>query len=124
MQKSLKVVILLAIIAVSSLSVNHAYAQTLGTTDADIIEYVAVGAVVLGAVIAVIDGYTSKKTAAVGFSIKKLISALTTSIMGAVVLINFGAIPAETNGASILGVFFTYLLIGWGTDKGLARLDK
>ena len=125
MEKSLKMIVLLAIVAISSLSVNQAYAQEIDVaTDIPIIESIAVVAVIIGSVISVVDGYTSRTTKTTGFATKKLLSALITSIMGAITMINFGAIPDQTNGLSILGVFVSYLILGWGTDKGLARLDK
>ena len=101
------------------------YGQNTVTIPADafnLIETIAVGATIIGAIISVVQGYQDNK--GTGFSSKKLLSALITAVMGALALVNFGAIPEQTSGLTLIGVFIAYLLLGYGTDKGLARLDK
>ena len=125
MNKITKGLMLSVIVAAALLTTNEVYAQTdIVTNDqVETVQVTALSAAIVGSVISVVVGYTERPDGQ-GFSIKKLLSAIITSVMGSMLLVNLGAIPAETNGMTIVGIFISYLILGYGADKGLARLDK
>ncbi len=106
---------------------NVVFAQcTIEATDEEetlTIQIVAIVAAIAGAGVAVAQGIANKPKEE-SISAKKILSAVITSIMAALVLINLGAVVEQTDGMTILAIFIAYFLVGYGTDKGLAKLDK
>ena len=88
----------------------------------DPLQAIALIAATIGATGSAYLGY--RKTQGEKFDVGKFFSAWITGIMGAFAMINLGAIPTDANGGSLIGVFLAYLLMGYGVDKGLARLDR
>lgn len=122
MQKSTKIMLLLALISVGVFATNEAYAQT----DSNVIqnvEYVVVIATMAGALISVYQGYNDAPEE-VKFSRKKLLSAMITAITTSMLLINFATLPDTVSGQSLLAISIMFFIVGYGSDKGLAKLDK
>src|SRR3990167_2261918 len=125
MKTSNNMIILALVAATLALGTNQVYAQDSPQLAAsiEIIEYVAVGSAIGGALVAVAQGISDSPTGTV-ISKKKVISAVITAVLSSLFLVNLGAIPELTNGLTLFGVIITYFILGYGTDKGLARLDK
>lgn len=84
-------------------------------------ESLAVLATVCGALVSVYPGYKNSQEA---FSSKKLTSAIITAVMGSITLINFGVIADQSNSMNLVAFLIVYFVLGYGTDKGLAKLDQ
>jgi len=125
MQKSTKLIAILALIAIGTFATDSVYGQS---SDQEIVafqvvEIVTVSATVFGAIISVYDGYTSRPSGE-DFSKKKLLSAIITAIMTSMLLINFDTLPEQTSGMSLFAIAIGFLILGWGADKGLSKLDR
>lgn len=124
MQRISKAIILLAIIAVTAFGVDEAFAEAKGVvlvSDAEIIQIVAVGAAIAGSIVSVVNGWMTKVG---GFNKKKMFSALLTSVTGSMFLVNLGTVAETTSGLTLFATVIMFFIIGWGADKGLAKLDK
>lgn len=126
MNKITKAMFLSVIVAASLLTTNEVFAQDTGIVvnpQIQTLEIIALSATMAGSIIAVAQGYADRKDG-VGFSSKKLLSAIITAVTSSMLLVNLGAIPEQTNGMTIVAVIISYLILGYGADKGLSRLDR
>jgi len=123
MKKLTEGLLIFGFLAVAMLSFNSAFAQDSIVTNQEVetLQIIALSATIIGSLVAVGQGYADSPE---GFSVKKLISAIITAVTGSMLLVNLGMVPEQTNGMTILGVFIMYLILGYGADKGLSRLDK
>lgn len=93
----------------------------------ELVLIVAIVAAGLGASFNTIEGYLERKgdaTKAKKYSVKKLTSALITSIFTAFATINLLQIPDNFATIGYVGIVMTYLIQGYGIDKGLSKLDS
>ena len=126
MNKVSKGLILSAVVAIALLATNGAYAQEaeiITDQQAEFIQIVALLSTVTGALISVGEGYSNRPEGS-GFSGKELLSALITAITGSMFVINLGAVPEQTNGMTLIAVVVMYIILGYGSDKGLSSLSK
>ena len=126
MNKITKAMFLSVIVAASLLTTNEVFAQDTGIVvnpQIQTLEIIALSATMAGSIIAVGQGYADRKDGE-KFSSKKLLSAIITAVTSSMLLVNLGAIPEQTNGMTIVAVIITYLILGYGADKGLSRLDR
>lgn len=86
-------------------------------------EGIALIAAIAGASVSVYEGYSDRPDGE-GFSKKKLTSAFITAITSAMLLINFGVIAEEAQNMNMIAFSVAYFLLGYGGDKGLAKLDS
>lgn len=114
---------ILICIAAGTLITGNAYADTGDVTVIQNVEYLVVISTIFGSLISVYDGY-NKSPDGTAFSKKKLLSAFITAITTSMFLISFDTLPAQVNGMSMIAVCISFFLLGYGGDKGLARLDK
>ncbi len=124
MQRTTKIIALLAVIAIGAFGTDLAFGQSDGVFTSDqtqFIEIIAVSSAIGGALVSVANGAANSTTP---FSVKKFISAMITAIIGSMFLVNLGALPQETGGMTLFAIVLTYFIIGWGGDKGLSKLDK
>lgn len=89
----------------------------------ELVEFVALFSTIGGSLVNVFDGILNRPDGE-GVSKKKILSAIITAVTSSMLLINFGMIPEQTSGMSILGIIVAYGILGYGGDKGLSRLDS
>lgn len=87
----------------------------------EIIGIIAIVAASAGAVLSTLKGYFGNKE---DYAKGKLASSLIIAILGSYALINFGLLADQVSGLGAVGLFVTYVLLGFGVDQGLSRLDK
>ena len=125
MKTSFKIITLLAIVAAASIGTEQVYAETstVIASELNIVEFVAVLSAVGGALVAVGQGIADSPTGT-KISRKKVISAIITAITGSMLVVNLSTLSEQTAGLSLLAIVIMFGLLGYGSDKGLARLDK
>jgi len=82
---------------------------------------VAITAAIIGAVASTIQGY---KAADSSYSIKKLTSALISSVFFALALVNISNVQDSIGQLGLVGIFVTYAILGYGIDKTHSALDR
>jgi len=123
MQKQTKSILILIVIGSLAFGIGEAFAQdgTLTSDQVQLLQIVAVSSAVAGALVSVVNGWQNSTHT---FSKKKAFSAILTAITGAMFLVNLGAVAEQTNGMTLFAIIIMYFIIGWGSDKGLSKLDK
>lgn len=123
MQKFTKVMALVAILGASMIGTGQAFAETSVSSDIQYVELLAVGAAIIGALLAVGQGIADRPKDQ-PISIRKTLSAVITAITASMLIVNLGALPDQIAGMSLVGIAIMFLMIGYGGDKALAKLDK
>jgi len=108
MQKSTKIVMLLAIIAIGTLGTDLAYGETSVLTSEQVqtVQIIAVTSTIAGALVSVGNGYANATPKV--FSLKKSISAIITAITGAMLLVNLGTVPEQTSGITTFAIVIVF----------------
>ena len=123
MNKSVKIIMILICITAATFVTGNVYAQSGDVTVVQNVEYMVVISAIVGSLVSVYDGY-NKSPDGTQFSKKKMMSAFITAITTAMFLISFDTLPAYVDGMSMVAICISFFLLGYGGDKGLARLDK
>lgn len=124
MNKSVKIIMILICVTAATFATGNVYAQSGGdVTVVQNVEYIVVISAIIGSLVSVYDGY-NKSPEGTTFNKKKLMSAFITAITTSMFLISFNTLPDQVNGMSMVAICVSFFLLGYGGDKGLARLDK
>ena len=89
----------------------------------EIIALIAIVAAATGAIFSTAKGYWNSPDEE-KYKKGRLASSLIIATMGSFALVNFNIISDQLTGLGYVGLVITYLLLGFGTDTGLAQLDK
>ena len=87
-------------------------------------EYIVILAIVaaaIGAVASTIQGYMRAEG---NYSLKKLASALVSSVFFAFGIVNITNVEASLGTIGVVGVFISNALLGYGIDQAHSALDK
>jgi len=84
----------------------------------------AVLATVAGAVLSTIKGYFGAKANEEVYKVSRLISSTIIAVMTALAIVNFGVINETLSTIGLVGLIVVQMVIGFGTDQGLSKLDK
>ena len=76
----------------------------------------------LGAIASTVQGYKASNGSS--YSVKKLASALISSVFFAFGIVNIAGLQNTTSEIGLVGLFVTNALLGYGVDKAHAVLDK
>lgn len=76
----------------------------------------------LGAIASTVQGYKSSNGES--YSVKKLASALISSVFFAFGIVNIAGLQDVSNNVGLVGLFVSNALLGYGIDKAHAVLDK
>lgn len=90
-------------------------------TNLDLLQVIAIVSAMFGAALSTFKGHSNTNEP---YNKKMLLSSLIISIMGSLTLINFKMIPEQFNEIGLVGTVIVYLLLGFGADQGLSKLDK
>jgi len=82
----------------------------------------AVSFTILGAVLSVAKGF-SKREPGEKFDVGQLMSSLIITVMTAFTMINFQVIADTLTQTGWVGVAIAFLILGFGADQGLSKLD-
>lgn len=83
---------------------------------------VALVAASLGAIASTVQGYKSSNGG--NYSVKKLTSALISSVFFAFGMVNIVGLQSVSDSVGLVGLFVSNALLGFGIDKAHAVLDK
>lgn len=123
MNKSILVLLIAGITGAASLGIGEAYAESVPGINVQNIQMIAMASTVIGALVAV-GAKAVNLPAGQSFSLKKALSAIITSVTTSFTMVNLGLIPQETQGMTLFGIVIMYFILGYGTDRGLSKLDK
>lgn len=85
------------------------------------IALVAVISALSGSILSTVKGFSQSGEK---FKLGRLISSLIIGVFGSFTLINFGVVSSQLDTLGFVGLIITYLLLGFGADQGLSKLDK
>lgn len=87
----------------------------------ELIVLIAVVATMFGAILSTLKGYFGTEEP---YKVNRLISSLIISVMTAFAIVNFGVIQEQLDTVGLVGLIVLQLVIGFGTDQGLSKLDR
>jgi len=85
---------------------------------------IAVLATVSGAILSTIKGYFGAIDKGENYKVSRLISSVIIAVMTSLAIVNFGIINETLTSLGLVGLIVVQLVIGFGTDTGLSKLDK
>ena len=92
--------------------------------DIAIIQAAAIGAAVIGGILATIEGYAKRRHTGVKYSVGALFGSIIASVMTSYGLVNFGSLSAEFSHSGLIGIFMSHLMIGYGADRAINAAKK
>lgn len=85
---------------------------------------IAVFATVCGAILSTLKGYFGSLAENKQYKVSRLISSIIIAVMTSLAVINFDILKDSITSLGIVGLIVVQLVIGFGTDQGLSKLDK
>lgn len=82
---------------------------------------IAVASTAFGAILSTLKGYFGTQEP---YKVNRLISSLIISIMVSLSIVNFNVIQDNLTSVGLVGLIVLQLVLGFGTDQGLSKLDK